>query len=89
MAFRFQIENVICQLAQIVFGALLGLDVDADVRAWLKSPEYLENPQCWWPGFRTPFKEVHLLLPSQCLALRSGRVHSYWTTSDRVEEMFG
>ena len=62
-----------------------GLEMDSAVLEILGSPAYRRNPQYWWPGNRSPYREVRLLMPNHYLDLESATPCRFWPNEERRE----
>lgn len=68
-----------CASQASTLAMLVGIAEDEEtVRRFLGSPVIDAHPEAWWPGDRTPYREIRHLPPNHCLHLRDGRIERYW-----------
>ena len=60
---------------------VLNLPVDEEALAFIRNYQKRE-PQYYWPGDSSLYKEVRHLLPNHFLDLETGACHRYWPTHD-------
>jgi hypothetical protein len=71
-------QQLWCASQPTTLAEILGLQVDGDAQDFISSPDIRRNPEYWWPGDSSLYKEVKHLLPNHCLNLESGRCDRYW-----------
>jgi hypothetical protein len=60
----------------------LGLQVDAAAMEFMEWSR-ATDPESWWPGTSSPYRDVKRLLPNHFLDIRTGRAHRFWPTEQR------
>ncbi len=62
---------------------VLDLAMDQEAVAFLRTYRR-QNPQYWWPGETTPYKEICHLQPNHYLDLETGARHRFWPDRDLI-----
>lgn len=75
-----------CGSSTDLLALAVGLDVDSAVEEHIQSPDYKRKSEYWWPGDRTPFQGVRLLLPNHGLDAASGCAFRYWPRDDTAPD---
>jgi hypothetical protein len=57
---------------------VLGLDIDPEADDFLTLQLVKGDPEAWWPGDSSPYKEVRALLPNHHLNLDEAQTVRYW-----------
>jgi hypothetical protein len=57
---------------------ILGLRIDPEATAFVRSYAFRSHPEYRWPGTASPLSELKRLLPNHVLDLRSCTVERYW-----------
>jgi hypothetical protein len=67
-----------CASSADLLAEALELELAPDARELMESQDYKKMREYWWPGRRTPYRGVRLLLPNWCLDCRDVRALRYW-----------
>jgi hypothetical protein len=71
-------QDLWCGSQSGIIADILGLPKDPEANDFISSPEILTNPEYWWPGDSSPYKELRHLLPNHYLNLQTGTCHRFW-----------
>jgi len=74
-------EGLWCASQPALLAEVLPLEVDPEAQAFLRTYRRRE-PQYWWPGDTTLYRDVRHLQPNHYLNLVTGTCHRYWPESD-------
>lgn len=77
--------GVWCASQPEMLARLLGLEMDPAALGLINSLSFRRNPEYWWPGSGTPYREVKHLLPNHVLNLATGEVRRYWPDAELPE----
>jgi hypothetical protein len=70
-------QGLWCASQTGILAEVLGLAMDPDAAEFLRAYRRRE-PEYWWPGDSSPYKEVRHLLPNHCLDLKEGVPRRFW-----------
>lgn len=75
-------KGIWCVSQPGIIAEQLNLDFDKDiVNNFMNSPFFKNNPEYWYPGDSSSFKEIIHLLPNHYLDLNTGKSVRYWPTN--------
>lgn len=63
-----------------LIGEQLGLEPSTERAADFLEIQRRRDPEYWWPGDSSPYREITHLLPNHYLSLRRRTVHRFWPT---------
>ena len=61
----------------------LGFEISEDAHELMRSRDYQRLREYWWPGTRTRYSQVDLLLPNHYLDLNGCSTHRYFPVAER------
>jgi len=70
-------QGLWCASQPGLLAEILGLTMDPEALAFIRTFRK-RQPEYWWPGDSSPYKEVHHLLPNHYLELRNGTSRRFW-----------
>jgi len=78
---RTQSRGLWCASQTGILAEVLDVVEDRDAMVFLRAYRRRE-PEFWWPGDRSPYKEIHHLQPNHYLDLETGACHRFWPDGD-------